>query len=61
MRNKVLSNEVGLIAHLVVQVCGGTNGGLSQIQQFGLQLLDGKLGDLVRSGDLMAEAAGLKR
>ena len=61
MRNKVLSAEVRIIAHLVVQVGGGTNRGLSQIQQFGLQLLYRELGDLVRSGDLMAETGCLKR
>ena len=61
MRNKVLSTEVGVIAHLlVVQVGGGANGGLPQIQQLRLQLLYWKLRNLVRSRDLMAEAAGLK-
>ena len=61
VRNKVLGAEVRIIAHLVVQVGGGTNRGLSQIQQFGLQLLYRELGDLVRSGDLMAETGCLKR
>ena len=60
VRNKVLGTEVGVIAHLVVQVGGGTNGGLSQIQQFGLKLLDWELRNLIRSRDLMAETAGLK-
>ena len=60
MRNKVLGAEVRVIAHLVVLVGGGTNGGLSQIQQFGLKLLDWELRNLIRSRDLMAETAGLK-
>ena len=61
VRNKVLTIEVGVIANLlVVQVGGGANGGLPQIQQLRFQLLYRKLRNLVRSRDLMAEAAGLK-
>ena len=61
MGNKVLCIEVRVIPNLCVESGRGTDRGLTEVQQFRLQLLYRELGDLVRSGDLMAETGCLKR